>query len=261
LLIGDSVAFGSGVPYEKSLAPALESTLDERFGKTVGILNAAVPGYNTNQESILLEALAPDVRPDVIVVAFCMNDYLDPPRLTHSGTLDATGTDRDLGFSPIRLVTESRTFVFTKEKIKDLQKARPEWFPVWTHYVRYLPNHAGWQRAQNDLLRIQLIAQNSGARLLLVIFPIEPQLRLNERSAQDDLLRFSRAHGIDALDLFSAFQKRWRDGLYIDRWVQAGSVDKLHLSERGHALAANEIGSHIIASFGRSGGRSNVVPE
>ena len=35
-------------------------------------------------------------------------------------------------------------------------------------------------------------------------------------------------------------------GLFIDYWDQVRSVDKLHLNERGHALAAQEIASQIL---------------
>jgi lysophospholipase L1-like esterase len=220
------------------------------------VWNAAVPGYNTVQQAAMLETLAPRVKPDLVLVAFCMNDYLDPPRLTENGRLDATAPT---SAGPVPLTSYlwySRTLVFTKEKIKDLQKAYPEWFPVWTHDIHYLTQRPGWTRAQQALLRMQQTAERNGAKMLLVIFPVEQQLRLDERSAQDDLSRFAQEHRIDVLDLFPTFRAHWQDDLYVGWWSEVGSVDKLHLNARGHRLAADEIAAQILARFAQPPGRS-----
>jgi hypothetical protein len=82
--------------------------------------------------------------------------------------------------------------------------------------------------------------------LLVVVFPVEQQLRIGDRGPQDDLLRFARARGIPTLDLYDSFRAHWREGLYIDFWKQALQFDKLHLNDRGHALAAEEITTRIL---------------
>jgi lysophospholipase L1-like esterase len=247
LVIGDSVAYGSGVPYEKAFTSVLEGRLAKRLDGGVAVWNAAVPGYNTAQESILLQAKGPIVKPDLILVQFCLNDYLDPPALTPGGTLDATQIDAGAGVSLLGLAYRSRVLVFSKEKVKDLQKARPEWFPVWAHYIHSIQKKPGWQRALTALLRISEISRELNAQLLVVVFPVEQQLRIGERRAQDDLARFARGHGIPLLDLYDSFAARWREGLYIDFWHQALQMDKLHLNERGHAVAAEEIEAGIMA--------------
>lgn len=247
LLMGDSVAYGSGVAYEKTFAPVLESQLTRGLGDTTAVLNAAVPGYNTSQESILLEQLGPIVRPHVVLVQFCLNDYLDPPELTPGKTLDATRIDGESRMSLLGLAYRSRLLVFVKEKVKDLQKARPNWFPVWAHYIHSVHKKPGWRRAEDALVRIQGTATTLNAELLVVVFPVEQQLRIGDRSPQDDLVRFAHAHNIPVLDLYDSFRSRWQEGLYIDFWQQALQFDKLHLNERGHALAAGEIKARLLS--------------
>jgi lysophospholipase L1-like esterase len=247
LLLGDSIAYGSGVAYEKTFAPLLESRLDQALGERTAVWNAAVPGYNTVQEAIMFESLGTQVRPDLVVVQFCMNDYLDPPRLTPGGTLDAIASEAQPGFSLTYLLYQSRAFVFLKEKLKDLEKLKPEWFPVWAHYIHRVTKKPGWQRAKDALERMQEDAAKMHARLLVVIFPVEQQLRIPDRTAQDDLLAYGRAHGIDMLDLYGPFHDQWRTGLYINIWAQARSVDKLHLNQRGHAYTAQLLASAIAA--------------
>lgn len=247
LCIGDSVTFAGGVPYADNFCAILESELNRRLDAAVGVWNAGVPGYNTDQESILLEDLGPKIHLDLVIVQFCMNDYLPPPVFRESnGQLDTPQFSGSASFSLRRLLYRSKAIVFLKETFKDLQKTHPEWFPASLHYVHYVHTGEGWQRAKQALLEIRKTCDRLGAALLLVVFPVEQQLRIPDREPQDDLVRFARTHGIPVLDLFELFQSRWREGLFFDRSVRLGTVDKMHLSPKGHEIAGRAIAEAIL---------------
>lgn len=247
LLIGDSIAYGMGVPYEQSFVPILEARLTQSLGENTAVWNAAVPGYNTVQEAIQLRQMAPVTNPNLVIVQFCMNDYQDEPVLTAEGWLDAMqAQDSVSDFSILSLAYRSRALVFFKEKLRDLQQLHPEWFPVGLHYIHYVQKKPGWARAKTALLRIVETASQFHARVLVVIFPVEQQLRIGDHAAQDDLNRFADAHGVPVLDLYDSFREHWHERLYIDYWKRTGVVDKLHLSPRGHALTATEIARLIL---------------
>ena len=241
LLLGDSIAFGSGLPYKKTLGPLLEQKLNKATTGSFGLWNAAVPGYNSVQELAQLRRVLPVVRPTMVLVAFCMNDYLDPPRLTSGGQLDATAYYDSAPASFSKLLAQSRAYVFLKEKAKDLQKIRPELFPPWMHYVHYIDRKPGWQRAKAALLSMHSSAHAAGIPLVLIIFPLEEQIRLDDHGAQDDLAQFAREHDIPIVDLFGSFREHWREHLYVDYWREVGTIDKLHPNSRGHELAAEQI--------------------
>lgn len=73
LLLGDSVAFGQGIPAGDHLAPLLEREL-QRSGQPWEVWNLSFPGWNTAQEAAALEALGPAIQPDRIVVLWVPND-------------------------------------------------------------------------------------------------------------------------------------------------------------------------------------------
>jgi lysophospholipase L1-like esterase len=240
-----------GVSYEQSFVPLLEKQVTAGSGENSAVWNAAVPGYNTTQEAIQLDQMAPLTHPNLIIVQFCMNDYLDAPVLNHQGWLETLPGQppgaAPSSFSIVGLLYSSRALAFLKEQLRDLQQTHPEWFPVGLHYIHYVHKKPGWERAKAALLQISESARQMHAGLLVVIFPVEQQVRIGDRAAQDDLVRFAVAHSIPVLDLYDSVRAHWREGLYINYWKRAGVVDKLHLNPRGHALVAAEI-AHAILS-------------
>lgn len=245
LLLGDSVSFAAGVRYEETFASLLEKELSRKLGQQIAVDNTGTPGYNTVQEAALLRDLRKSVKPSVIVLQFCMNDYQESVTLTSNSSLDATSTGGGR-LSLFALLYRSRALYFLKDRIKDVEKLYPERFPMALHYTHYIHKAPGWQRAKGAIRDIADTAREMNARFLLVIFPVEQQLRIGDRGPQEDLLAFSKQEGIQALDLYPCLVNHWREHLFFDYSVEQHVVDKVHLSKRGHELAAREIAAAIL---------------
>lgn len=73
IVLGDSIAFGNNLPLEDTFSFQLLQRLVSQ-GRDVEILNFAVGGYDTLQEVSLLEIRGLKYHPDLVVVAYCLND-------------------------------------------------------------------------------------------------------------------------------------------------------------------------------------------
>jgi hypothetical protein len=77
LVLGDSVAFGPDVSRNMTFANRLERLLQSRY-LSVEVLNAGVLGYTAYNELQFYLTKGRAFEPDIVIVAFCMNDIVNP---------------------------------------------------------------------------------------------------------------------------------------------------------------------------------------
>lgn len=69
ILLGDSYAFGLGLPYRDCMAARLDTLLD-----SCEVLNFGLPGYGTLEQLLILREIAAPLDPDLVVILYCQND-------------------------------------------------------------------------------------------------------------------------------------------------------------------------------------------
>jgi lysophospholipase L1-like esterase len=93
-ILGDSFTFGSGVRESATFAKVLEASLNASGGGTrYEVMNFGVKGYDTAQELATLREVALPLDPDLIVVAYYLNDVGNPERF--GGAPDGQPRDPD----------------------------------------------------------------------------------------------------------------------------------------------------------------------
>ncbi|MFN0006566.1 MAG: SGNH/GDSL hydrolase family protein [Planctomycetota bacterium] len=242
LVMGDSVAWDAS-GFVAMLADAFERRVPGR----VEVLNAAIPGYTTHQERVFLERLIGPLRPDVVVLEYCLNDnHRFLHRLTEDGgwllTAEARATLLPEGGGLLARVARWSYLAFEVRK-RLLSRARdqgemrpwesePDFGPAWKPET--------WPAVGEEIRAIHRLTRAAGAKLLVVAVPYEPQLdaRLLEREReyvlgpQARLAAICAEDGIPFLDLEPAFEAQLREP-----GTRPLYRDKVHLTANGHALA------------------------
>jgi lysophospholipase L1-like esterase len=235
LVLGDSAAYGWGLA-EVDTFPFLLGEELRRLGLDVEVLNAAVPGYNTESAVALLRHTGLSLAPDALVLSVSLNDFEATPNLSPLGLLlagEASADDSWLAShsefyflfrwaAPALLKqwwqsrTDSEAASGRDERVREFLRrqaiaSRKRFYAA--------PSGPGWERIGRSLEDLRELAAGSGLELAIVVFPeedqlgsaeseLEPQLRWKALCAQLEL---------SCLDLWGAFAAAaGRESLYRD---------------------------------------------
>jgi len=239
-LVGDSIAAGLNLAYERRFGSLLEAALaaDESIeADAVEVLNFAVSGYRSTQEARLVETVVVEFAPDLVVLQYCMNDAgssytptiwfqdLTPPR-SHlveavARALGRSGDPRQSEFVPVY---------------------GPGYGQVDYWFDLYGPESASWRSVVDSFARIQAAVAGRGTPVLLVIFPFlldDTYPADIARPFHDQVRAAGAALGWEVLDLTETFAG------HDPASLQVAADDIYHPNALGHALAAESIHQRI----------------
>jgi hypothetical protein len=216
LIIGDSIAYGTGVEPEWRFSDFLSRAL----GADVEVVNAGVCGWGTDQELLFYERRGRELEPDVVILTFTMaNDVLNnsldhlflgsapkPRFVLREGTLALEKETLELPSVPLgrRLVgalRRSRALLFIKRRTDVLRYQRhvkhaceadhgfdkeglDKDYSHWSVYERdYGPSiENAWRVTEALLDRFQRRCAEDGVELIVFAFPLKLELDENWRS-------------------------------------------------------------------------------
>jgi len=242
LLLGDSIGAGLTLPFGERMSTLLEARLEASLGRTVEVLNFSVNGYKTVQEARLLETSAGRFDPDLILLAYCMNDvansltptvwFCEPP-------------------APRVYLWEEVT-----ERLGAAAENRELYVPTFgPHYgdsrywhELYNVRSLGWQSVAEGFDRISWYGQEHGVRVLVVIFPFllpEGWYRGGVEPLHRQVAAAARNRGFEMLDLLPVFAR------YDAEDLRAEPEDLFHPNAEGHRIAAEAIHPRIVEMLKR----------
>jgi lysophospholipase L1-like esterase len=246
MVLGDSFTFGGKVALEETYPKLVGARLDavepERRHE---VLNFAVPGYNTEQEALLLEERALAYEPDLILVGFVLNDaarmsQLVPPREPLFPWLHSLLKRLDV----VQLVYGNY-----KRIRMGLQTGR------WSRSSEdpdFMPGAPRWALTREALRLIAALASSRGARTLVVVWPMLDDLgdRYPHLAKHQLVAETCRELGIPLLDLLPSFRDREAPTL----WAEPRDH---HPNAEAQRIAADAIVAAIVSDrlLGPSGGQ------
>ena len=227
-ILGDSVAFGARVEAKDDFATQLEWNLNARSELLhYEVLNFGVPGYGTWQELAVLKEKALAYDPDLVILAFVMNDFSDNNQAGQLGYLNMTRVQGAARF----LREHSAFYRFMREKVLSVEAQVALRDPCAGADPTFC-----WGTTKQLLDQAVDVTRQQGAKFVLLVFPIRSQTLAPdpniEAHYQQVMSAFARAKSIPEIDLLRAFTENRDDGLFVDDY---------HPTEIGHSIAAIEM--------------------
>lgn len=195
LFMGDSFPFGIGVAAEDALPAQLEARLDEHASPGIDyrVLNMGVVSYNSTQEARQLEELGVGLKPDLVVLAFAVND-IEPVMWVfdkrRSPVVDYA--QRSYALSLLAFVARNvkfKLFGFSGIALGEFRDDSPRWREVERSLARMSSlSHGAGARfvvfVYDDLVGPKGLVEAAGRRAGYPVLDLEPAMR--ERLAGRD---------------------------------------------------------------------------
>lgn len=245
VVLGDSIAFGYWVAESDAFPRQLEALLNASRGggPRVEVLNFGVPGYNLDQEIETLRARALAFSPDLVVVAFCLND-LEGLFSYELGLVQDRAARRSTRLGRLREVFLGRSLLLSwvEYRLSELEARR--------RFVR-ARNPTGEtpqaeavprQRAALDgkLAVVRALLAARGIPGVVVVFPVLGTRfeRYPYRELHAAVIQAAEGAGLAAVDLL---------GCYAAYDFRDLRVDVVHPSPLGHRVAAHAVRDALCA--------------
>jgi lysophospholipase L1-like esterase len=244
-VLGDSITFGYWVAEEDAFPRQLEAMLNEvrGDGPRVEVLNFGVPGYNLDQEIETLRVRALPFAPDVVVVAFCLND-LEGIFSYELGLVQDRATRRRTLFGRLRegLLSRSIFFAWVEYRLAEAE-ARRRFAQARNPFSGPLYEQTVSQQKDAFLGKftvLQAILASHGIDGVVAVFPTFSGNwnRYPHRGLHRVVLEAAAESGLATVDLLGCYSG------YPFRDVR---VDVVHPSPMGHRVAAHAIRDTLCA--------------
>lgn len=248
IVLGDSIAFGSGIQESDRFTDVLERELTGQLDRPVDVQSWGINGTETNHQLLLYRKLGHTLPHDLVVIGFCLNDVVPVPveelyqktikqARENSSVLSRLGeSGLSLHYSfVVRLISQgldSTAALIAGPKQSAAEKHRIK-------YRQYLTDN--WDKPENlaqfaetiDALQAQVKA--NGARLAVLVFPYRFQFETGDFSMQEKLTKILTERQIPQVNL----QEPFAQTLKLQEIYLTG--DECHPNVEGHLLAGRSL--------------------
>jgi lysophospholipase L1-like esterase len=161
-ILGDSVAYGYSVPLEQTFARLLEQQLNAD-GYNAEVLNFAVNGYSTVAELELYKTRVREYQPDIVLLAYVLNDPLPAAFVVQSVGSARKQVDY---FRKLSRYSQLGAWAYLRWQALLQQSNRLR------NYEGMYSNPDSWNATQAALSGLHQQVQADNARFCAVIFPL-----------------------------------------------------------------------------------------
>lgn len=246
LVLGDSVAFGYKVKFDDLFSRQLEQLLAERHpAKEIEVLTLAMPGLNTVQESHLLTTVGAKFDPDLLIVAFSINDAEAGVAYNPSNQpCRIQLLQLPIPCSLKTIMKQSALLYFVKDRADQLAwrmgfgDQDDIYRSIETDYFStlYRDGRSWDEHVMAGFKTISQVSQSKGIQAMLVIFPVMHDFQDYKWSwIHKQIEDEGKNHHFHVVQLFDTFKRYPVEDTRVERG------DFVHPNKLGHRLAAVEV--------------------
>jgi len=235
-VIGDSLAMGASLRREQAFPARLEVHLREGSDlfASAEVWNLAVSGYTTRHEVAYLKREGLQYAPDLVLVAFCMNDFY-----RHSTELDQVEALR--GFEDQRRLQRAlaRSPLFGSELV------RLVWWRLGGAHEQTSGEVSsdGRQDVGAAFARLAELADQANFQVVVVVFPYLVPFEDYGFSEMHELVALlARQNGLAVYDLMPRFHRAYGDDV---KELKTHHSDAIHLSAAANDTAARSVARYL----------------
>ncbi|MBM3773637.1 MAG: SGNH/GDSL hydrolase family protein [Acidobacteria bacterium] len=223
LVLGDSTAFGHGLPYRHGFAGQLDALL-ERTSPPWQVLNGAVPGYTVYQDWRTFERLLPIVAPQVVVLA--SNNDPEEDLMSDHDRIGATPLFMDLLYRSELYLTLSKNHK---------RRMLAQELDAFNRGTALVPR-VSIGEFRETLMVFSDTCGRLGIRLVIVSLPVNEPMDEGILEYRRTMKQVGQRPGTDNhfVDIQAEWPSAGRDGMYLPG-------DTIHPNAAGHAKIARRL--------------------
>lgn len=269
LFLGDSVIYGEAVSRNKTFPNHLEGLLAKKIG-SAEVINSGVSGYTAYNELQYYLTKGREFKPDMVIVAFSLNDVVNPrlhwgltnEKIVNIPEQAIPNHDYDLNYVLPRMQRRkkpilrkySRLYNALELRVNRLFWKKPKYIPnVSVEIPTYITGEdtlsievllddtsAEWQWLTSIYDQLHKAVQADQATLIIAILPVAYQMDEDYPFLpQKQIVEYCKQNSILCIDLLPSFRQHPKEDIFLLN--SSGYYDIWHLTEYGHALAAEEV--------------------
>jgi hypothetical protein len=268
LILGDSIVYGTSVSRNMTFPSRLEDLLRKQL-VPAEVINGGVPGYSPYNELQFYMTQGRQFDADIVIVAFCMNDVVNP-RLHWSFIRERIDIpdqaipnhdyDREHVLPRLEQTAPWKSELYSAlvwrvarlhQKLSGDSPDRPQKIPTHitmedTIGIHVLLDRASpeWRWFTSIYGQLRDAVWSDRATLIVALFPLAYQMDADYPFLpQEHIVEYCAQQSVPCIDLLSAFRQYPQEKMFL--LGHSGYDDVWHLTEFGHELVAVEILSSL----------------
>jgi lysophospholipase L1-like esterase len=216
LALGDSQTFGNGIASEDTWPKQLEQVLNSQAGaEDYEVLNGGLPASDTWQHKILMKRLMSAYNPDIVVLAFYVNDVASKPK----SVMNFQGDDTDpTDLRLVYLLKRSALLLSMRTAYDAIRQSTypPDGFRLWNALLAGESNpeiDRRWEQVEHSLLEMKETAARNDVGFLVVSLPRRDQVdgRLPAEKYNKRLSAVMKRTGVRFINLLGPLQQAYKE--------------------------------------------------